>query len=67
LPVSRRVIPGHPADVLLDASAGAALLVVGSRGHGAFKRALLGSVATHVTHHGTCPTVVVPFRTEATP
>jgi nucleotide-binding universal stress UspA family protein len=64
--VGRRVVLGHPADVLLDAAAGADLLVVGSRGHGAFKRAVIGSVATHVSHHADCPVVVVPAPRDMT-
>jgi len=53
------VVRGNAARVLLDASAGADLLVVGSRGHGGFVEALLGSVGQHCVHHATCPVVVV--------
>jgi nucleotide-binding universal stress UspA family protein len=53
------VAEGSPARVLLDASAGAELLVVGSRGHGGFVEALLGSVGQHCVHHATCPVVVI--------
>jgi len=53
------VAAGNPARVLLDASAGAELLVVGSRGHGGFTEALLGSVGQHCVHHATCPVVVI--------
>src|SRR6266567_521398 len=38
---------GHPAQVLIDESARAGLLVVGHRGHGAFTGMLLGSVSIH--------------------
>jgi nucleotide-binding universal stress UspA family protein len=47
------------ARALLDRSEGAALLVVGSRGRGAVRSALLGSVALHCVTHATCPVVVV--------
>jgi nucleotide-binding universal stress UspA family protein len=38
---------------------GADLLVVGSRGHGDFAEALLGSVGQHCVQHATCPVVVI--------
>jgi|SRR5580704_15807825 nucleotide-binding universal stress UspA family protein len=49
--LSSRVIQGHAAEVLVDASKGAELLVVGSRGYGGFTDALLGSVSTYAVHH----------------
>jgi nucleotide-binding universal stress UspA family protein len=50
---------GHPAEVLVDASREADLLVVGSRGRGAFTGMLVGSVSLHCVHHAFCPVVVV--------
>ncbi|MDQ0664117.1 nucleotide-binding universal stress UspA family protein [Arthrobacter ulcerisalmonis] len=50
-------------DALVDAAAGARLLVVGSRGRGAFKRLLLGSTAHGVLKHLPCPTIIT--RTDA--
>jgi nucleotide-binding universal stress UspA family protein len=53
------VVEGHPAKVLLDASKGASMLVVGSRGHGGFTGLLLGSVSSQCAELATCPVVVV--------
>jgi nucleotide-binding universal stress UspA family protein len=55
-----RAVSGIAAAELVAESAGADLLVIGSRGTGGFARLLLGSVATQVTHHAHCPVVVVP-------
>lgn len=57
--VTRRVERGHPADVLIAASEHAQLLVVGSRGHGAFAGMLMGSVSRHCVQHAHCPVVVI--------
>lgn len=59
VPVRRTMVMGDPSDVLLDASQGAELLVVGSHGRGGFTRALLGSVSTRCAQHATCPVVIV--------
>ena len=57
--VIRTIVEDHPAAALVDAARGAELLVVGSRGHGAFTGMLLGSVSQHVAAHAPCPVVVV--------
>jgi nucleotide-binding universal stress UspA family protein len=54
-----KVAEGNPAQVLLDAAVGADLLVVGSRGHGGFAGALLGSVSQHCATHSPCPVVII--------
>ena len=51
VPATARVIEGHPAAVLIDASRSADLLVVGSRGRGAFSGMLLGSVSQQCALH----------------
>jgi nucleotide-binding universal stress UspA family protein len=50
---------GYPAKTLVDASKEADLVVVGSRGRGGFAELLMGSVATQVSHHASCPVVIV--------
>jgi nucleotide-binding universal stress UspA family protein len=59
VPVLESVVAGNPAQALIDMSAHAALLVVGSRGHGAFTGTLLGSVSQNCAQHAHCPVVVV--------
>ncbi|GAA4964252.1 universal stress protein [Actinoplanes utahensis] len=58
--VTTRVMHGPAAQVLLEAGKGADLVVLGSRGHGAFAGMMLGSVSQHCVQHATCPTVVIP-------
>ena len=57
--VQTRVAYGHPSQVLVEASKGASLLVVGSRGQGAFSGMLLGSVSMHCVTGAFCPITVV--------
>jgi nucleotide-binding universal stress UspA family protein len=52
-------LQGHAADLLLEQSADAALIVVGRRGLGGFRSLLLGSVSQQVAQHATCPVVIV--------
>jgi nucleotide-binding universal stress UspA family protein len=53
------VAEGHAAPVLVEASKGADLLVVGSRGHGEFAGMLLGSVSEHCVSNAHCPVLVL--------
>ncbi len=57
-----QVVEQNAAQALLDAAQGAELLVVGSRGHGGFAGALLGSVSNHCVHHAGCPVLVIRDR-----
>jgi nucleotide-binding universal stress UspA family protein len=50
---------GSAADALIRESAGADLLVVGSRGHGGFTSMLLGSTSMQCALHASCPVTVV--------
>ena len=57
-----RVLVGSAAPAILEAAddVAATLLVVGARGRGALRSALLGSVSRDVAARATCPVVVVP-------
>ena len=53
------VLPGHPSEVLVLASADATLLVVGSRGRNPIAGLLLGSTSDRCATHASCPTLIV--------
>jgi nucleotide-binding universal stress UspA family protein len=60
---------GSPAGVLLEAAEGADVLVLGHRGRGALRSALLGSVGLQCVLHAPCPVTIVrpqPVREPAT-
>jgi nucleotide-binding universal stress UspA family protein len=57
--VQPRVKQGAAAKVLIEESAEADLLVVGTRGHGGFTGLVLGSVSQHVAAYARCPVAVV--------
>jgi nucleotide-binding universal stress UspA family protein len=52
-------IPPGRAIVHLGEELGAGVIVVGSRGRGPMKRAVMGSVSSSVVHHAHCPVLVV--------
>jgi nucleotide-binding universal stress UspA family protein len=60
--VRRRVEIGPAADRILDVcrEEQAELVVMGSRGRGELRAALLGSVSGKVASHAPCPCVIVP-------
>ena len=62
LHVEAQAAEGHPAPVLVAASRDADLLVIGSRGRGAFAGMLLGSVSEHCVNHAHCAVTVVRDR-----
>lgn len=58
--IEPEVLEGHAGEVLVERGRNADLLVVGCRGHGELRQAVLGSVSHHCLRHALCPVVVVP-------
>ena len=63
--VRRVVTRAQPVEALLENAADARLLVVGSRGHGGFAGAILGSTSQALIYHASCPLLVVRPTGEA--
>jgi len=59
LRVTTRTVRGRPAQVLVEASADADLLVLGPRGLGGLRGMVLGSTGHHCAAHARCPVVIV--------
>ncbi|MFG1605237.1 universal stress protein [Actinoplanes sp. NPDC049265] len=59
LEISAEVAVEHPAAALTTASENAQLLVAGTRGRGAMRGMLLGSVSQHLLRHSAVPVAVV--------
>jgi nucleotide-binding universal stress UspA family protein len=59
VPVQVRITGTNPAEELVRASAGAAMVVVGSRARGTLRAGLFGSVGRSVVRRAGCPVVVV--------
>jgi nucleotide-binding universal stress UspA family protein len=53
---------GPAGDAILEHAKDAELIVVGSRGYGAVRGFIIGSVSQRVLHEARCPVVVVPHR-----
>jgi nucleotide-binding universal stress UspA family protein len=58
-------LAGGPAEAVTESGSGALMLVVGSRGVGAFTALVLGSVSRYAATHAPCPVVVVRDETTA--
>ncbi|WP_284975829.1 universal stress protein [Arthrobacter sp. efr-133-TYG-104] len=62
LTVEAELRDGSPVEVLVEASGGVELVVLGTRGRGGFAGMLLGSTSDGVLHHAKGPVLVVPDR-----
>ena len=58
--VTVKAVHGFPVEELVEASKGADMVVLGSRGAGGFTRMLLGSTAGQVVQHAHCPVLIIP-------
>ena len=58
--IETTIVEGRASSALLDASADAALVVLGREGAGGLKQLVLGSVSRHCATHAVVPTIVVP-------
>lgn len=67
IPATMRIASGSPAACLarVAGAAGSALIVVGSRGHGLLRGALLGSVSLRLAATAPVPVMIVPPRSAA--
>lgn len=59
--IERRIVRGRPGQALVQLSADAACLVVGTEHKGALKRVVVGSTSAHCAKYSRVPVVVVPF------
>ena len=57
----RRVVEGSPPETIcrMATALSCDLVVMGSRGHGALARVLVGSVSDYVAHHAPCAVMIV--------
>ena len=68
LKITGEVLQGSPKEVIVERAEewGADLIVMGSRGLGAWNRLLLGSVSNAVAHHAKCSVEIVRRPKSAT-
>lgn len=63
--VTVTAVHGFPAEVLVNASKDADMIVLGEHGTSVFGQALMGSVASKVAHHAACPVLIIPPERQA--
>ncbi len=60
-PIQRKIVRGRPGHALVELSADAVMLVVGTEHKGALKRVVVGSTSAHCAKYSRVPVVVVPY------
>jgi nucleotide-binding universal stress UspA family protein len=62
-----KLVEGSPAEAIMETadSDGAELVVIGSRGRGSLRSAVLGSVSRELAARARCPVVIVPLSEES--
>lgn len=65
VPLQTEQLDGPSAEAVIRSGADALMLVVGSRGSGAFAAMTLGSVSRYAAVHASCPVVVVRQESDA--
>lgn len=63
------ILSGSPGPALCDLAGdvGASVMVIGSRGRGGFRRAVLGSVSDHIVRNAPCPVLVTTAQVAGSP
>ena len=65
VPLLTVIAEGDPTEALIEASTGANLLVLGTRGRSPFAGLMLGSVSQGCSAHANCPVVLVKTSDDA--
>lgn len=66
-PVIFELLEGRPEIVLVNASVGATMLVIGAHGVQSIRRAALGSISEYTARMALCPVVVIPAPADEAP
>jgi len=57
--VKTRILEGSPSEEIMDTAGKNDLIIMGSKGHSAFERVLVGSVSEKVLHHSDSSVMIV--------
>ena len=57
--IEMKLLEGHPAEKIINIAKDNDLIIIGNKGMTALDRIFLGSVTEYVTHHASCPVMIV--------